>query len=153
MENKKQTSAYYKLSDKRRKFVDEYIKDCNGTQAAIRAGYSKKTANEQASRLLANVTIYDIITAKLEAIAKTNEISVDWVVKKQVEIIERCMQASPVYDDNGDRTGEYKFDSTGANQGLRLLAKHLGMDRTKVEVNVPFSIIWDESELDNAEEV
>lgn len=45
------------LSARQIKFCKEYIVDANGTQAAIRAGYSKKTANEQAARLLANVSI------------------------------------------------------------------------------------------------
>ncbi|WP_198585325.1 terminase small subunit, partial [Escherichia coli] len=39
-----------KLTDKQELFAREYLKDLNGTQAAIRAGYSEKTANEQASR-------------------------------------------------------------------------------------------------------
>src|ERR1044072_1639407 len=46
-----------KLSDKQIRFCNEYLVDFNATQAAIRAGYSKKTANEQASRLLTNVSI------------------------------------------------------------------------------------------------
>ena len=41
-----------KLIKKRQRFVDEYLIDLNGTQAAIRAGYSVKTANEQAARML-----------------------------------------------------------------------------------------------------
>src|SRR4030042_5496693 len=39
------------------RFCHEYTKDYNGTQAAIRAKYSPKTANEQASHLLAKVNI------------------------------------------------------------------------------------------------
>lgn len=46
-----------KLTPKQAAFVREYLVDRNGTQAAIRAGYSEKTANEQAARLLANVNI------------------------------------------------------------------------------------------------
>lgn len=45
------------LTPKQARFVQEYLVDLNGTQAAIRAGYSEKTANEQASRLLANVNV------------------------------------------------------------------------------------------------
>ena len=41
------------LPPRQRRFVAEYLVDCNGTQAAIRAGYSRKTANEQAADLLA----------------------------------------------------------------------------------------------------
>lgn len=46
-----------KLTDKQEKFIQEYLLDLNATQAAIRAGYSAKTATEQASRLLANVKV------------------------------------------------------------------------------------------------
>lgn len=45
------------LTPKQLAFCREYIKDHNGTQAAIRAGYSEKTADQQASRLLTNVKV------------------------------------------------------------------------------------------------
>ncbi len=45
------------LTDQQRLFVAEYLKDNNATQAAIRAGYSKKTANEQGARLLAKLVL------------------------------------------------------------------------------------------------
>jgi len=53
------------LTPKQARFVAEYPKDCNATRAAIRAGYSPKTANEQGSRLLAKVSIRDKIDANL----------------------------------------------------------------------------------------
>ena len=45
------------LTPKQRRFVSEYLLDLNATQAAMRAGYSPKAANRQASRLLSNVDI------------------------------------------------------------------------------------------------
>jgi phage terminase small subunit len=45
------------LSPKHRRFVDEYLVDLNGTQAAVRAGYKKKSARIQASKLLTNPNI------------------------------------------------------------------------------------------------
>lgn len=45
------------LTDKQSRFVDEYLIDFNGTQAAIRAGYSERTAAAQSSRLLTNVKV------------------------------------------------------------------------------------------------
>lgn len=45
------------LTQKQSRFIDEYLCDSNATQAAIRAGYSKKTAQEQSSRLLSNVMV------------------------------------------------------------------------------------------------
>ena len=52
------------LNAKQRRFVEEYLVDSNGTQAAIRAGYSKKTAQEQASRLLSNVMVQEAIRVR-----------------------------------------------------------------------------------------
>lgn len=45
------------LTDLQKQFVTEYLKDQNATQAAIRAGYSPKTAQEQSSRLLSKVMV------------------------------------------------------------------------------------------------
>lgn len=56
------------MNARQKKFCDEYLIDCNATQAAIRAGYSPKTANEQAARLLANVSIKSYIDEQLERI-------------------------------------------------------------------------------------
>lgn len=75
-----------KLTDKQELFAREYLKDLNATQAAIRAGYSEKTANEQASRLLANVKVQNRIG---ELKHKRNEqISIDaaYVLRRLTEI-------------------------------------------------------------------
>lgn len=53
------------------RFVEEYAKDRNGTQAAIRAGYSPKTAGEQASVLLKNPKIQELIS---EAVTKISQL-------------------------------------------------------------------------------
>ena len=45
------------LTPRQQRFVDEYLIDLNATQAAIRAGYSPKTAQSQSSRLLSNVMV------------------------------------------------------------------------------------------------
>ena len=59
-------SALDQLEEKQQLFVHEYIKDLNGTKAAIRAHYSEDTARQQASRLLSNVNIQNAI-AELKA--------------------------------------------------------------------------------------
>jgi phage terminase small subunit len=59
------------LNPKQQRFVEEYLKDLNATQAAIRAGYSAKTAQEQGSRLLSNVMVADALArAKAERSAR-----------------------------------------------------------------------------------
>lgn len=64
------------ITDQQMKFCNEYMKDFNGTQAAIRAGYSKKTANEQAPRLLANISVQKYLeTLKQKAADKNEELT------------------------------------------------------------------------------
>jgi phage terminase small subunit len=58
---KPQSPAPQKLTPRRELFVLEYLKDFNGTQAAIRAGYSERTANEQAARLLAIASVKEAV--------------------------------------------------------------------------------------------
>jgi phage terminase small subunit len=62
-------------------FVDEYLVDLNATQAAIRAGYSKKTANEQGARLLANVSVMELIQKRMQERSERTEITQDMVLK------------------------------------------------------------------------
>lgn len=54
------------ITPKQAKFIQEYLIDLNAKQAAIRAGYSEKTAEQQGSRLLSNVKIQSYIKKKLE---------------------------------------------------------------------------------------
>lgn len=76
------TKIMAKLNEKQLRFVDEYIIDLNATQAAIRAGYSKKTARSQAQRLLTNVDIQGAIAKAVEARSKRTEITQDRVLKE-----------------------------------------------------------------------
>ena len=71
-----------RLSDKRKKFVQEYLKDLNITQAAIRAGYSERTAYSQGQRLMKNVEIQAEIAKARKRAAKRNEVSLDRVIEE-----------------------------------------------------------------------
>jgi len=70
----------HSLTPKQELFCHEYLKDLNGTQAAIRAGYSPKTANEQAARLLASVSIYQTVDELKAKRNKRIEIEADDVL-------------------------------------------------------------------------
>lgn len=75
-----------KLSDKRLTFCEEYIVDLNATQAAIRAGYSEKTANEQGCRLLVNVSIQEEIQRLKSGRSQRTEIKADAVVTELAKV-------------------------------------------------------------------
>lgn len=70
------------LTAKQQRFVAEYLIDLNQTQAAIRAGYSERTAAEQASRLLTNVKVAEAIQAAMKARSERTQIDADWVLKR-----------------------------------------------------------------------
>lgn len=118
------------LTGKQRRFVSEYVLDQNATQAAIRAGYSRKTAGSAGQRLLKNVEISKSITdCLLKLSAKTNN-----TYERRVEVAEECLRLAR---DPGDYKG-----MLSANDQLIELG---GYYRKSVEVkgdltvNVPMS--------------
>ena len=145
MKNKTPKSVLESLPEKQQLFVREYLKDLHQTNAATRAGYSPKTAGQQANRLLKNVKIQAAIEElRAERNARIN-IDVDYVIKTIVETIERCSQAKPVYDKdgepimtetpNGELAPAYKYDATNVLKGAEMLGKHLGLFTDKVEIS------------------
>ena len=70
------------LNAKQKRFCEEYIIDFNGTQAAIRAGYSKNTTQAQSSRLLSNVIIQGYIAELSKHIAEKAEVTAEQVVRE-----------------------------------------------------------------------
>lgn len=88
-----------KLTPKQQRFVDEYLVDLNATRAAVRAGYSQKTADVQGPRLLGNVGVGRAIT---EATAKRQErtkIDADWVLQRLA--LEADADLADIYDEKG----------------------------------------------------
>ena len=73
------------LTPKQQRFVEEYIVDSNATQAAIRAGYSKRSANQQGPRLLVNVGIAAAIEERQAEGRKRNEVTVDGITAEYDE--------------------------------------------------------------------
>lgn len=74
------------LNAKQLCFVREYLVDLNATQAAIRAGYSERTANEQGARLLANVSVQAEIQKGMAEREKRTEITQDMVLRRWWDI-------------------------------------------------------------------
>lgn len=75
-----------KLTEKQQKFCDEYLIDLNATQAAIRAGYSSNTANEQGARLLAKVSVQNYIQERKQDRIERTEITQDMVLNELANI-------------------------------------------------------------------
>ena len=128
-----------RLTPKQQRFVEEYLVDLNSTQAAVRAGYSEKTANKIGPELLGKTSILHAIEEAKARRSKRTEITADYVLGNLVEVAERCMQKRPVLNMKGeqvvdeDGANKWTFDSKGANRALELLGKHVGCFVDKVE--------------------
>ena len=99
-----------KLTPKQAAFVHEYLADLNATQAAIRAGYSKKTANRIATENLSKPVIQKAIQEARDAREKRSMITVEWVLSQIASIAQ---------DEEAQQRDRLK--------ALELLGKHLGM--------------------------
>lgn len=126
------------LTEKQEMFAQEYLIDLNVTQAAIRAGYSQDTAAQQGCRLFKNVNVYARIQELQKIRLEKVQLSAEWVLLRLMQISDRCMQQEEVMKFDYDvkqmiGTGEYQFDSNGANKSTELIGKHLGMFKDKLE--------------------
>lgn len=125
------------LTSRQERFVREYLIDLNGTQAAIRAGYSEHSAKQQASQLLDIPLLALRVEALKDERAAALAITATDVLAGLLKIRDRAMQAEEVLRFDHEAcalvgTGEYKFDSNGANKASELIGKHLAMFTEKV---------------------
>lgn len=135
----------HNLNPKQSRFVQEYLVDLNATQAAIRAGYSDKTAKAIGHENLTKPNIAAAVAAAQEAVAERLEITQDWVLRTLKTVTERCMQVSPVLDRkgnpvlvenaDGDTVPAFVFNAMGATKATELLGKHIGMFKDKIELS------------------
>ena len=109
------------LTPKQQRFVEEYLIDLNATQAAIRAGYSEKTAKEIGSENLTKPNIAKAIQEAQESLSNKTQLTVDMVVQGLLK--------------------EAQDYAEGSTQSARVsawahLGKHLGMFKDKLEHDI-----------------
>ena len=75
-----------RLTPKQKRFVEEYLVDLNATQAAIRAGYSKKRASETGYQLLQKTTVSKAIQEAMDKRSERTGITGDQVIKQLAKI-------------------------------------------------------------------
>ena len=117
------------LTARQMRFVDEYLKDLNATQAAIRAGYKATTAvAANAARLLKHDKVQEAIDARKQTRAERVELEQDWVVNELRTVAQRCL---PVEDDDGKPIAN--IVNVGV-KALELLGRHQGIFIDKREI-------------------
>ena len=147
------------MTKKQKRFVEEYLIDLNATKAAIRAGYSPKTANEQGAQNLAKLSIRDAIEKAEAERSRRTGINQDRVIREiaklaflnPVDVIDMdgatirgeanrddtaCIASVKVKNiptDDGAIT-EREVKTYDKLKALELLGRHLGMFNDKVKV-------------------
>ncbi len=104
------------LTPKQKRFVAEYLVDLNATAAAIRAGYSKKTAEVIGYENLRKPQIAQAVRLEMDNLQKRTEVTQDYVIGKLREIADK--DASDAQDSDLKYSNKIK--------ALELLGKHLG---------------------------
>ena len=139
-----------KAPDRQIQFAQEYVVDFNGKQAAIRAGYSEKTSESQASRLLRNVKVRSEIERLLEdPVGKRNETRER--ILSELEVMAYTDDAIEVRKDkDGEILDVSRRDKLRA---IELLGKMHGLYTDKVDVDLrgSLSVVHDLSKLTNEE--
>ena len=154
-----------KLTDKQKKFVEEYLIDLNATQACIRAGYSPKTAMEQGYQLLQKTSVQEAIAECMAARSRRTGVNQDRVVLELAKIA--FVRMPDVVDSNGRIKQDASADDLSCIESIKykksdnefggsverevkiaskikaleLLGKHLGMWNDKLDVNVTVPIV------------
>lgn len=134
-----------KLSLKQKRFCDEYLISLNATQAAIKAGYTSKYANTNASKLLQNTTVKDYISARMaekdaELIATQDE-----VLKYLTKVMRgESVSSVVVVESTGDFTSLAREmnkhpDEKERLKAAELLGKRYGLYTEKIDVDADIS--------------
>ena len=108
------------LTPKQHRFVNEYFVDLNASQAALRAGYSARTAPQQGSRLLKNVDVQAAIAAKHTQQLATVDVRVEDVLRDLQAIAHTELQTLSAQSGVPARWADKL-------KALELLMKHLGL--------------------------
>ncbi len=147
-----------RLTDKQDKFVDEYLVDLNATQAAIRAGYSQKTAYRIGAENLRKPQIQKKIQEKMQERQQRTEVTQDRVVRelatiafaKATDYAEIRNGIVYIKDTEGlsedqiraiagikKRANGIEVKLNDKEKALELLGRHLGMWNDKLDINAP----------------
>ena len=133
-----------KLTEKQKRFCDEYLISLNATQAAIKAGYSKKTARTMGAENLAKPNVKGYIDERLEKIKDKKIADIDEIMQGLTSIFRNEVKEEiPLMC--GDGVQELTKKEVSIKDRIKageLLGKRYGMftDRVQVEDTVPIII-------------
>ena len=142
------------MTDKQKRFCDEYLIDCNATQAAIRAGYSDKTAYSQGERLLRNVEVKSYIDERMEERASERVATADEVIQYLTSVLRGSSEGEEIVVEGiGDGCSEARTMKKAPSEKERLkaaelLGKRYGLFKENLDVHAESVVIVDDIQDD-----
>ena len=136
-----------KMTEKQKRFCDEYLIDLNATQAAIRAGYSKKTANRIGTENLSKLVIKAYIEERMKEKESELIATQDEVLKYLTSVMRGKSQSEiGVVEGCGDGCSEARAMSKAPDERERLKAaeligKRYGLYTDKVNVDAAIPVV------------
>lgn len=130
-----------KLTAKQKRFCEEYIVDCNATQAAIRAGYKEKYAHTNANKLLQKTTLKNYINEMLENVKSNNIADATEVMEYLTSVVRgKSMSEIVVVEGVGEgcsiaRTMQKQPDEKERLKAAELLGKRYSLFKDNVNVD------------------
>lgn len=113
------------MTDKQKRFCEEYLIDLNATKAAIRAGYAEKAAYSQGQRLLKNVEVAELITKLKANQSERTGITADRVLTELSKL------------GFADMAEVESFRAADKLRALELIGKHIGMFKSDSDADTP----------------
>lgn len=132
------------LTDKQRRFCEEYLIDLNATQAAIRAGYSKDSAMEQGYQLLQKTSVSEFIQERQKQLQNKLHISQERVLQEYAKIA--FADPRKFFDNAGNpmRIEDLDDDTAGALAGFEVVVDKTEKDDETFEESATKKIkFWD----------
>lgn len=136
------------MNAKQRKFADEYLIDCNATQAAIRAGYNEKTAYSQGQRMLKNVEVKTYIEEQLERLHNEKTADAQEVLEYLTAVMrgQHTEQTLQLVGDGVQTITDIDVSARERLKAAELIGKRYGMfiDKSNISVSLPLVLAGDE---------
>lgn len=124
------------MNAKQKRFCDEYLIDCNATQAAIRAGYNEKTAYSQGQRMLKNVELQAYISAELERLHTERTADAQEVLEYLTAVMrgQHTEQTLIGVGDGVQKIGNIEVGAKDRLKAAELIGKRYGLFKEGLEV-------------------
>lgn len=134
------------MNARQKRFCDEYLIDCNATQAAIRAGYSPKTAKVTGAKMLTNANLKAYIDEQLERIHNEKTADTQEVLEYLTAVMrgQHTEQTLQLIGDGVQKIADIDVSAKERLKAAELIGKRYGMFKDNVGIDLePVVIVND----------